>query len=579
MKLVTLTSITVLSTILGGTGIASAQRIDVEAFNKELAALEGSLVHPAPGPGLDRASSGPPRWCRGGQVKDIKWPSQVASNLESYRKNNQPLLQPRLVDAAAAVCTYNAPGYQRAATEILQYWINETGLSEADAVASLAARIDGDAWQAEHDQLCHALDSGNSHDKEQNAMAEARIRLFGCDGTSHSIGVGWMIWPSQGLFGMYPFLDRGAMERNRDEIVRLAYLSTEINFMLDPREQHDPRIARYAVVQYDLHELAPAQAIRQLDAAPYRGNRFARTVVVETIAHTKLTAATLEAAVASRVRDPHWKELLVTVPQRAAAAWLDAADRHRDALARSDAMAAAIDARDDGAHGCEAKLRADIAPIVRQLARGAGNDVEDRLAGDPLLGLLLRQLAACLEFEGDDAPAWILVELASHLGMVRGPRAAANAATAAAAAAMGRQSPFSASSLMPDFELAARRQPGRIHAPFGTVVIKSMTPVGKHGAVKLTFPRERYQYTEQDCRETNKVDRIRSDGTVVYRTVCRDLGKAWAEKVPEPITVPASCKAGLAVGHSVGVENGIPVEVYADRAGKHLLALACLALP
>lgn len=578
MKLVTLASLTVLSAILGVTGIASAQRIDVEAFNQELAALERSLVHPAPGPGLDRASSGPPRWCRGGEVKDIQWPSQVASDLERYRANHGPLLQPLLVTAAAAVCTYNAPGYQRAATEILQYWINETGLSEADAVASLATRIDPDAWQAEHDQLCHALASGDSRDKEQNAMVEARVRLFGCDGTSHSIGVGWMTVESQGLFDLYPFLDRGAMERDRDEIVRLAYLSSEINIMLDPRQQDHPVLARYAIVQYDLHELAPAQAVRQLDAAPYRGNRFARTVVVETIAHTKLTAARLETAVASRTQNSHWKELLITVPQRAAAAWLDAADRHRDALARSDAMAAAIAAGDDAAHGCEAKLRADIAPIVRPLARGAGNEVEDRLAGDPLLGLLLSRLAACLKFEDDDAPARILEELASHLGILRGPRAAAYMATAAAAGAMRRQAPFSSSDMMPDFDHAARREPGRIHAPFGTVVIQSMTPVGKHGAVKLTFPRKRYQYTKQDCRETNKVDRIRSDGTVVYRTVCRDLGKAWAEEVPGPITVPASCKAGLAIGHSVGEEHGIPVEVYADRAGKQPLALACLAL-
>ena len=577
MKLVPLT-FTALSTIAGVTAIASAQRIDVEAFNKELAALERSLTHPAPGPGLDRASSGPPRWCRGGPVKEIEWPSKVASNLEQYRANKQPLLQPLLVSAAAAVCTYDAPAYHHAATEILQHWINETGLSEADAVASLAARIDPDAWQAEHDQLCHALGSGDSHDKEQSAMAEARVRLFGCDGTSHSVGVGWMTVDSQGVFDLYPFLDRGAMERDRDEIVRLAYLSSEINLMLDPREQDHPQLARYAVVQYDLHEFAPAQAVRQLDAAPYRGNRFARTVVVETLAHTKLTIARLEAAVASRTQNQRWKELLITVPQRAAAAWLDAADRHRDALARSDAMAAAIAAGDDAAHGCEAKLRADIAPIVRQLARGAGNDVEDRLAGDPLLGLLLSRLAACLAFEGDRAPAQIVHELASHLGIVRGPRAAANTATAAAAGAMQRQAPFSGSNVMPDFDHGARREPGRIHASFGTVVIRSMKPVGKRGEVRLTFPPERYQYTEQDCRETNRVDKILSDGTLVYRKVCRDLGKKWAERVPQPIVVPASCKAGLAVGHSIGEEHGIPVEVYADRAGKRLLALACLPL-
>lgn len=574
MKLVPLTFITALSTILGITGIASAQRIDVEAFNQELATMERSLVHPAPGPGLDRASSGPPRWCRGGPVQDIKWPSQVASNLERYRANNDVLLQPLLVDAAAAVCTYNAPGYHRAATEILQYWINETGLSEADAVASLAARIDRDAWQAEHDRLCHAFGSGDSHDKEQNELADARGRLFGCDGTSDSIGVGWMILPSQGLFDMYPFLDRGAMERDRDEIVRLAYLTTEINYMLDPREQDHLRIARYTIAQYDLHELAPAQAVRQLDAAPYRGNRFARTVVVETLAHTKLTVAKLETAAASRARDPHWKELLITAPQAASDAWLAAADRHRDAIARSDAIAAAITAGDEGAHGCEATLRRDLAPIVKSLVKPGAKSLDQvgaQLASDPVLGLLVHRLAACIQLAGDRESAKMLDNLAATLGVIRGPRAAAYAA-----ARRIHGVPADALRELPEVGPHTRQDFGELsHGQSG--VIQSMTPAGKDGAVKLTFVPQPYQYTTQSCRETNKVDRVNSDGTVVYRQVCHDAGKAWGDNAPRPLTVPASCRAGLAKGRTVRVDDR-PVQVSTDKSEKHLVALACLAL-
>lgn len=573
MKLVTLT-FTALSTIVGVTGIASAQGIDVEAFNKELAALERSLVHPAPGPGLDRASSGPPRWCPGGPVKEIKWPSEVASELQQYRANNSPLLQPNLVTAAAVVCTYNAPAYQRAATEILQYWINETGLSEADAIASLAARIDPDEWQADHDQVCHALRSGDSHDQEQNAMVEARVWLFGCDGTSHSIGVGWMITTSQGLFGLYPFLDRGAMERDRDEIVRLAYLSSEINLMLDPREQDHPMIARYAIVQYDLHELAPGQAVRQLDAPPYQGSRFARTVVVETIAHTKLTAARLATAVASRARDPHWNELLVTAPQRASDAWLAAADRHRDALARSDAITAAIKAGDEAARGCEATLRRDLAPIVKSLVKPGAHGPDQvwaQLASDPVLGLLVRRLAACIEFAGDRGSGQLLQVLAASLGVLRGPRAAAYAAGTRIHGV-----PADALHELPEVGPHAGEGLGELTRG-QTGVVQSMTPVGKDGAVKLTFVPQLYQYTVQSCRETNKVARIKDDGTVVYREVCHAAGTAWGDKAPKPFTVPASCRAGLAKGRTVRVNDG-PALVFTDKSEKHLVALACLAL-
>lgn len=582
MKLVTRTSVTVLITVLGVTGIASAQGIDVESFNKELAALERSLAHPAPGPGLERASSGPPRWCRGGRVgvNDIKWPNEVASNLERYRTSKEQFEQPRLVDAAAAVCTYNAPGYHRAATEILQYWINETGLPEADAVASLAARIDPDAWQAEHDQLCQALGSGASHDKEQNEIVEAKTSLFGCDGTSHSVSVGWMTWPSQGLFGLYPFLDRGAMERDRDEILRLAWLTTEINYMLDPREQDHPRIARYAIAQYDLRELAPGQAVRQLDAAPYRGNRFARTVVVETLAHVKLTSAKLEAAVASRAQDPHWKELLVTAPQHAADAWLAAADRHRDALARSDAIAATLAARDgdgdDAAHGCEATLRRDIAPIVKSLVKpgaGGAEQVAAQLASDPLLGLLVHRLAACVASAGNRESGQLLELLAANLGVIRGPRAAVYAAAMKIHGVPKdalRELPEVGHRTEQDYAELARGQTG---------VVQSMTPAGKDGAVKVTFVPQRYQYTVQSCRDTNKVDRITAEGKLVYRQVCHDAGKAWGDHAPQPLTVPASCRAGLAKGRTVRVSFEGPRQVSTDKSEKHLVALDCLELP
>lgn len=580
MKLVALTSIAVLGAalggVLGGSGAASAQPGN-EAFDREVPELERSLVHPAPGPGLERASAGALRWCRGvrgGRGQDIVWPSEIVRRFELYRKGESR--EDMLLELAAAVCQVHAPAYQHAATEVLQYWINETGLSEADATASLAARVDTQTWEPERDQLCNALRSDDSRDHEVAALAEARYELFGCDGRPYDAA--WMkVRPSR-LQELYRYLDRGAMERNRDEIVRLAWVTTEIGHIFDPRE-HEDKLGAYAVDQYDIHELAFAQAVRQLDAPPYRGNGFARTVLIETISHAKLAIARIEAAVAQKTHDGRWKELLITVPQRATAAWLDSADRHRDALAHSDAMAAAIAAHDDdAARGCGAKLRADLVPIVRPLAQGPGKEVEDRLASDPLLGLLISRLAACLEFEGDDGPARVLGQLASHLGVFNGPRAAAHAATDAAAREMKRGAPFSPSSVMPDLDPQARRELDRIHASFGTHVIQSIAPVGKAGAVKLTFVRERSQYTEQSCRETNKVNRVLPDGKVEYRQVCHDVGKAWRDDTPSPITVPASCKAGLAVGRAVGLEDQLPIEVFTDKAGKHLVALACLGL-
>ncbi|HEX3766485.1 MAG TPA: hypothetical protein VHW23_47655 [Kofleriaceae bacterium] len=586
MKLVSLTSISVpvaiLCAILGAAGTASAD-IDREGLDRELPTLERSLVHPAPGPGLERASAGPPRWCGSVHARDVTWPSEIARKLELYRKGESR--QDELQDAAIAVCSYNAPAYQHAATEVLQYWINETGLSEADAAASLAARVDTQTWEAEQEQLCQALQPDKAPDHEHGALIEARSQLFGCDG--HANEAAWMKVRQGRLGGLYPYLDRGAMERDRDEIARLAWVLFEIEHIFDPRE-HPDQLGAYAVDQYDIHELAFAQAVRQLDAPPYRGSRFARTVLVETIGRAKLAIARIEAEVAKRAHDGVWKELLITVPQHAFAAWLDAADRHRDALARSDAMAAAIAAQDDAAHGCETKLRADLAPIIRPLARGDVKGATDRLAGDPLLGLLISRLAACVRFEGEDAPAWLLGGLAEELGSFNGPRAAAAAAVDDAAAGMKR-APFRLVSVMPEVEhhYIPRHMGGLRETPDGEPVrssfdrlhvIQAMTPVRKQGAVKLTFVREREQYTAQECRETNKVNRVLPDGKVEYRQVCHDAGKATRDMTPEPITVPASCKAGLAVGRAVDLDRQLPTNVFADKTGKHLVAIHCLGL-
>ena len=80
-----------------------------------------------------------------------------------------------------------------------------------------------------------------------------------------------------------------------------------------------------------------------------------------------------------------------------------------------------------------------------------------------------------------------------------------------------------------------------------------------------------------DVESFNKVDKIRDDGTVVYREVCHAAGTAWGDKAPKPFTVPASCRAGLAKGRTVRVNDG-PAQVFTDKSEKHLVALACLAL-
>ncbi len=72
--------------------------------------------------------------------------------------------------------------YQRAATEIVQRWINASGMSAADAAASLAGRLDSN-WVAEHDALCKTPEltpASDDSETENHALASARAELFDC---------------------------------------------------------------------------------------------------------------------------------------------------------------------------------------------------------------------------------------------------------------------------------------------------------------------------------------------------------------------------------------------------------------
>src|SRR6185312_5150839 len=120
------------------------------------AELAASLGHVAAAPGLDRAGNGVLAWCAGMHTSpEDGWKYTLKTALDEYK---QSAYQDALFHAAQMVCAASRdPLARRAAVEIEQLWINQTGLREADAVASLAARADKDGFAADHDKLCAAL--------------------------------------------------------------------------------------------------------------------------------------------------------------------------------------------------------------------------------------------------------------------------------------------------------------------------------------------------------------------------------------------------------------------------------------
>jgi hypothetical protein len=85
------------------------------------------------------------------------------------------------------------------------------------------------------------------------------------------------------------------------------------------------------------------------------------------------------------------------------------------------------------------------------------------------------------------------------------------------------------------------------------------------------------------CAETNKVDRIEADGKVIYRQVCHDTGLVWVDTTPRPVDVRALHAGALRSGRLARFDDDIsgdavPVTVFSDKVGKHLVAVCGFVL-
>ncbi len=578
--------------------------------------IERELEHAAaPGPGLERAQLRGIPWCGSVRERDRDWAGYVASDLQQVRTSRHG--EDRLFRLARGVCSEpDDPLAQRIATEVLQLWINETGMPARDAVESLALRVDKDRFQAERTALCDAIKpKGDDTYKEHNALAAARFQLLGCRRDDPL----WM--QPEDVEHLGPFIDRGSVAR--DDLVHLAWVLHRQAKELE--EGVDDALVGYAVDQFDFHAVSADAAIHQLDAAPYRGSRYARVMVLESLGRAQLLTAKIEALVARRASDPEWKEMLITAPDRGSAAWKAAAERDKAALARSDEFDRKL--REGGdTHGCQAALRADFMAMWKTLKHEDLPTLEAALSDHPLGGLLAKRFARCLMVDGDPSARFVgavlLEEVTSKVRVIPGPRTAAYYAVLDAKAGHRERDRDDE-----EGESRSSRRSGRAPRPLGFTdsragVISRLTDVFQfedrdreantgdfvEGAIKsvgkgkagvhVVFVKKKQLSRDQICRETNKIDsQDPKTGKITYRQVCHYTAAKLVEVGPDPVDVPVALAGGLRPGgyarfsgipvdgalHLGSSAPKLPLEVYRQvqkgkdpyepDTGKHLVAL------
>ncbi|HEY2745886.1 MAG TPA: hypothetical protein VGL86_14720 [Polyangia bacterium] len=565
---------------------AFAQQDDREAQRKkqELAALEAALPTVTAQTGLDQAQLGPPPWCTGVKPEGSWSPSSIGRTISAAARDYSEWIK-----AAEVTCFWpNEPAVQKAAQVITQSWINMTGMSLVDAVETIHARIDGDRITADQKKLCGELVVSDEIEGEEKAFMRARRVLFGCLlSPSHPM---WIDSDLRVPDELINYIDVSAVEP--DELVRLALILDRSRFALnEPSSGFDRRLASYVSDQVDYHAFQPIKALQLLEEAPFKGNAFARVVVLESIGRAKLAIAAVEEAVKKKSSDADWKELLVTSPQRGIAAWTANAEKHKDVLARSNEFEHKWwGASRRALKGCWQPLRKDFISVAKTLKHGNVAEFRESLS-DPIASLLFTRLAACAAYDaGDKHYAEMLLRQANDLRFARGPRVAAYYAALDTLGKINDDRPkfpiqqrefyfFKNNALYSSgFDVANKDRSGMGFVGDGGKGIVKSIKRGPKGA-EIAFATEKHTEIGRSCVETNRILTFRADGSPLYYQKCHDTGPITVNDTPGAITVPAEWAEGIAVGSALEFAAAIgkpparlavPKAVYSDKSKKKL---------
>ena len=393
------------------------------------------------------------------------------------------------------------------------------------------------------------------------------------------------------------FLDMSANEP--DGLVRLAVVLDESRFALRQHDSYfDKALLSYAMHQIDFKALSPPGVLKMLDSEPYKGNSFARTAVLESLARAKMAVEAVEEAVKKKSSDADWKELLITAPQRGVDEWNAEAAKYKNEIQRSNAFEQKFWGPSRKAlQGCWPVLRKDFLVLAKTLKHGNETEFKEALS-DPIASLLFSRLAACAPVEQDKHYAEVLLRMSNDLRYARGPRLAAYYATLdALSKILADRTKFPVEGKdLGTFGVRALYRAGFDSAYKGRSGM-GFVAISAHGVVKgvkkvatgvqISFATQKHQEMNRSCTQTGRILQFRPDGSPVYYEKCHDTGLVTVDDTAEDITVTPEWAEGIkpgmflhfdaAIGQPPG-RRGLPKTTYTDKNKKKLVNFYGFAL-
>ncbi len=524
-----------------------------------------------PDPGRPRAPAMAPTWCA---TQDKLAGSRDSSLIRDYLAFNERTREWPIGDwvkAAQILCEDPKSDTVKQQTGYLvQLFVNRWDLTVEEAVRDVAMSVSFDGKYADDKRAtCSALtstDAGLVAPAEAWALAD----VYGCQSIGSNDNT-WALWRAP---------------KATSALVRLSLVKSCLHYDLEP-EKVEGINGGWAMVSFlncapMFDQLDKAQILAELDRR--KAPEWARVNALETLGDARRHIAVGEGLFTKMAaKDKDWKRLREVVTTRFAD-WSKEYAGYKTMFDNAYAIDEALASDSKAARAsCDAEpLRAALVGMIGAAAPTTQDDFVAAVT-TPVATMLALRVRDCLAARGarDEAAAWSWI-----VGKAPVDRGGTRSELRYAMIAALQELRADRSRALEGVNISYERG----YDGAGGVSADEDRRVGKVGKVTASGDKVKVEFAPElidvevctSWTETRRIDRIDSDGKIRYRQVCRATKKVKENIALGAITVPKRHAAGLATGTYVKMlrlgDQGVPLVVYGDKAGKKLLSVVGLEL-
>ncbi len=503
-------------------------------------------------------------WC-GDSVKGLDWDDGKIDRVFPKQIKKADNLHSSGIESMSEMGRFACGGKQSAdrlswVQSYMQARANETGMTQEQqlhlmgTVAPLRG-FDLRDFSNEAPEQCESFKSkGNPNALESQRNHSLRIGMGCSDGGNAD----WMAW----------WMDRGETIPSQLESLgwlysTYAYTSRVASFARGAMALHDAENFDNKAFFAELAKLGADDTVIAKSIMQY--TRFA-TKFKEWKAHHSEDLGE-DYALLTQVANAGFSDWVNSYQQNKAA--VDFAFQMEEALLEGDSRLFA---------GCSEKAQGFATEFVMRNSPKTAEEIQNA-AAHPIGSLIVAAAYECEKALKNPLAASMYAQMLQSAPRSRGPRFASRLALVRAIAevkAVRSRFPLKTKDFLPPTPNSGFGKAQRGYFSNASGVIAKVTKNGD--TTSLTFKKESWKVAVYKCKETHRLERIESDGTLVYRKKCKQTGTKTVVSQEKPLQIPAITAGDIKSGSFVVASRsrddksrGIPKEVYKSKKRERLL--------